>query len=259
MLSDHDIQDYIDGRLGRQARAMVAAQLLARPALAVEVDTLRRQNEILKAVGQEILDEPIPERLRNVLRQRSLDANAAERRRISPVAIAATILLMCFASGLGWLANDLLRPQPNVQEEIAADVANAFSLYGTQGYPVDFPPDRTADLVSWISRALARQVAPPDLAAFGYSYHGGRLIPAEGVSIGVFQFSGGEHGRLVVFFWPSKAPPGPQGLRLQDKLAARFWHDAGLSFAVVSDARSPTFDETANAVFSFYRQNLDSG
>ena len=140
MLADDDIQDYIDGRLDRRAHARVAAQLLARPDLASGVDTLRRQNEILKAVGQEILDEPIPERLRDVLRQRAAHVNRPERRPIRLAAIAATILLMCFASGLGWLANDHLRPQPNVQDEIAADVADAFALYGTQGYPVDFPP-----------------------------------------------------------------------------------------------------------------------
>ena len=259
MLSDEAIQDYIDGRLDRLAHARVAARLLARPDLAAAVDKLRRQNEVLKGLGQEILDEPIPERLREILRQPAAPASRTERRVTPLVRIAATILLMCFAGGLGWLANELLRPRPDVQDQIAADVADAFAFYGTQGYPVDFPPDRTADLVSWISRSLARQVAPPDLAAFGYSYHGGRLIPAEGVSIGVFQFSGGAHGRLVVFFWPAKAPPPPQALPLQDKLAARFWHDAGLSFAVVSDARSPAFDETANAVFRFYRQNLDSG
>jgi anti-sigma factor RsiW len=262
MLSDDDIQDYIDGRLDSEAHAAVALQLLARRDLAAKVDTLRRQNEVLKVVGQEILDEPIPERLRSAVRQAAAaHADAAGGRRPAPrLALAAAIALACVAGGLGWIANELLRPRPDVQELIVADVADAFALYGRQGYPVDFPPERTADFASWIDRSLERQVPRPDLAPFGYDYHGGRLIPAEGVSIGVFQFAGAENDRLVVFFWPAQAAPAQvEELSRRTGMAARFWHDGGLSFAVISNARNPVFEETANAVFSFFKTNLDSG
>jgi anti-sigma factor RsiW len=261
MLSDDDIQNYIDGRLDPEAHAAVALQLLARRDLAAKVDTLRRQNEALKVIGQEILAEPIPERLRTAVREAAAahsDA-AGERRPVALLAIAAAIALAWVAGGLGWFANELLRPRPDIQELIVADVADAFAFYGTQGYPVDFPPDRTADLASWIDRSLERQVPRPDLAPFGYDYHGGRLIPAEGVSIGVFQFAGAQNGRLVVFFWPAQAPPDrAEELSRQTGMAARFWHDGGLSFAVISDTRNPVFEETANAVFSFFKTNLNS-
>ena len=67
ILADQKIQDYIDGRLDERDRAAVAAYLLAHPSAAVRVETLRRQNEALRGIGQEILDEPVPTRLREVL------------------------------------------------------------------------------------------------------------------------------------------------------------------------------------------------
>jgi anti-sigma factor RsiW len=67
--SDEQIQDYVDGRLGGRDLAAIAAYLLAHPGLAAEVETLRRQNEALKRIGEEILDEPVPERLRDVIRR----------------------------------------------------------------------------------------------------------------------------------------------------------------------------------------------
>ena len=243
MLSDDDIQDYIDGRLDPEGHAAVALQLLARRDLAAKVDTLRRHNEALKVIGQEILDEPIPERLRDVIRQaEAAHSGSASARRRSPLfAVAAAIVLIWVAGGFGWFANELLRPRPDVQELIAADVADAFAFYGSEGYPVDFPPERTADFASWIDRSLERQVPRPDLAEFGYDYYGGRVIPAEG------------------FFWPAQAAPeAAEELSRRTGMAARFWHDAGLSFAVISDARNPVFEETANAVVSFFKTNLDS-
>ena len=68
--SDEQIQDYIDGRLGVRELLAMTAYLFAHPKVASEIEALRRHNEALKRIGQEILDEPIPERLRNVLRRR---------------------------------------------------------------------------------------------------------------------------------------------------------------------------------------------
>src|SRR5690554_4344952 len=69
VFTDRQLQDYIDGRLSERDRASVAAYLLAHPDVAAEVETVRRQSEALRALGQEILDEPVPERLREVLRR----------------------------------------------------------------------------------------------------------------------------------------------------------------------------------------------
>ncbi len=67
--TEEQIQAYIDDLLSGRDRAMVAAYLLDHPEIGLEVATLRRQNEALRQIGEEVLDEPIPERLRAVVRQ----------------------------------------------------------------------------------------------------------------------------------------------------------------------------------------------
>jgi anti-sigma factor RsiW len=92
--SEEQIQDYVDGRLGGRDLAAMAAYLLTHPRLASEIETLRRQNEALKRVAEEVLDEPVPERLRDVIRQIARrQANGVKPCR-SQLAVLAGILLI---------------------------------------------------------------------------------------------------------------------------------------------------------------------
>jgi anti-sigma factor RsiW len=91
VFTDEQIQDYIDGRLNQRDRAAVAAYLLAHPRVAAEVEAVRRQSEALSALGQEILDAPVPEHLRQLLRERPASPRAglrSEPRPASPRPIA---------------------------------------------------------------------------------------------------------------------------------------------------------------------------
>jgi anti-sigma factor RsiW len=67
VLATDRLHAYIDGRLSDRDRAAVAAYLVAHPGIAAEVEALRRQSEILRGIGQSILDEPVPQRLRAML------------------------------------------------------------------------------------------------------------------------------------------------------------------------------------------------
>jgi anti-sigma factor RsiW len=150
ILADYRIQDYIDGRLDERDQALVATYLLAHPDVASKVETLRRQNEALKGIGQEILDEPVPARLRDVLRQRN-ELRFVGRRRLrssSFLEAVAAILLFCVGGALGWFMHDRLVPRPGPEDLIASNAADVYTFYGGEhAYPVDFPPDRTAELL----------------------------------------------------------------------------------------------------------------
>lgn len=264
--ADEQIEDYISGRLSERERAQVATYLLGHPEVAAEIDVLRRQTEALRAIGQEILHEPVPERLLEVVRQRpeakpAVKADGGKKlRSYAFLEAAAAVLLICVGAALGWFANDNLRPRPGMQDLITAELSDAYAFYGAKDYPVDFPPDRTSDFVSWIDRSFERELQPPDLEEFGYDYRGGRLLPGSGVKIGLFQFAGAQSGRLAVFFWRADEQPSEViGLSRGENVSVRFWRGGGLSFAVVSDASRTEFEPAAEAVFTFFRNRLTSG
>jgi anti-sigma factor RsiW len=255
-LADRMIQDYVDGRLDERDQAMVAAYLLVHPEVASEVEIQRRQNEALKGIGREILDEPVPEHLRNVLREPAVVNLASERRRRSSgfLEAAAAIVLFCRGGALGWFMHDKLTPSIGLENLIAANAADVYAFYGgEQDYPLDFPPDRTAELVSWINQSFQREIPPPDLASLSYEYRGGRLLPISGASSGFYQFESPGGSRLAVFFWPADQPPTQLSrMGRQENISARYWLGDGFSFAVMSDQDNPDLESAAKAVFSFY-------
>ncbi|HEX3210758.1 MAG TPA: hypothetical protein VHQ91_15320 [Geminicoccaceae bacterium] len=85
--SDEQIQAFVDGQLDGRDLAAVTAYLLDHPEVACEVETLRRQNDALKQIGHEVLNEPIPERLRVVLGRPGRSGETAD-----------------FRAGTGWVA-----------------------------------------------------------------------------------------------------------------------------------------------------------
>jgi hypothetical protein len=64
----------IERRWRRRGQAAAAPYTLAGPDADAEIEAMLRESEILKDIGREILDEPVPERLRDLLRQ-SLSRN----------------------------------------------------------------------------------------------------------------------------------------------------------------------------------------
>jgi anti-sigma factor RsiW len=262
--ADQQIQDYLDGRLSERDRAAVAAYLFAHPRVAAEVEAVRRQSDALQALGQEILDAPVPEHLRRILRQRPTRPRPEPRfgrpATGQPVrwlpdflAMTAALLLFCAGGALGWFAHGVVRPGPDPKEDaVLADINRAYAFYGSRDYPVPFPAERAEEFVTWIGRSFAREVRPPNLNEFGYRYRGGRVLPSAGGNVGIFQFERQDNAELAVFFWTTGAPP-----RLDlENLGARLWNIDGISFAVVSEKANRDLDTAADTIFAFYSKSF---
>ena len=262
ILGEDRIQDYIDGRLGDRDRASVAAYLLANPEVGVEVERLRRQNEALKAIGQEILDEPVPERLRAALHPpegvtpMTSVQMAPPPRRTHFLEAAAAILLFVVGVAAGWQGNEVLRPSLNDDELAIAGVARAFADFDADSrFPVEFPPDRHLELASWINKSFQEDIVAPSLTSLDYEYIGGRLLPGIRGKIGSFLFEDPARKRIAVFFWPREAPPKKViELSRQDHVETRFWFGDGFGFAVVGSS-DVGIDRVAEAVFQHYEQD----
>ena len=64
-----DLQDYLDGRLSASRLVEVEAFLARNPQSAAEVESLRSQSMVLRRLGSDILDEPIPDQLLDLVRR----------------------------------------------------------------------------------------------------------------------------------------------------------------------------------------------
>ena len=68
-VNDDEIQEYIDGRLSPARRKEIEAYLAMRPERGAEVQSLLRQQEALRRLGEDILNEPVPNRFQEILRR----------------------------------------------------------------------------------------------------------------------------------------------------------------------------------------------
>ena len=105
-LSDDDIEAYIDGLLEPRRNAEIEGLLASDPQKAEIVRAMRRQNEALRLLGDDVLDEPIPDRLRAVVDE--LKESQGVSRKIGSfmlaqpprrLALLAAMVLGCLGSG----------------------------------------------------------------------------------------------------------------------------------------------------------------
>lgn len=98
------VQQYLLGELAQDHVVAFETALREDPHLAAQVQALQRQNELLRELRSDILDEPVPEPLMAVLRGSrcaaskqqfsALRARPAESRRIARLRAAASGLLI---------------------------------------------------------------------------------------------------------------------------------------------------------------------
>jgi anti-sigma factor RsiW len=77
-ITEDDLHAYIDGTLDRPRRLAVALYLIAHPAEAARVEVFRAQKEAVNILFGSIIDEPLPQRLKQALR---LSSGSPLRRR----------------------------------------------------------------------------------------------------------------------------------------------------------------------------------
>ena len=258
--SDDELQEFLDNRLDDQRRAEIAAYLQANPQKAAELDALRLQDEALRGLGADILNEPVPQRLTAAVRGAGEPSiphppRAVYRHRYRFVEVAAALFIFVLGGGVGWLGHGLLQRGPDELELVLADTTFAFSvLLQERDQALEYRADQEAELQAIVERIYRRAITRPDLSARGYSYVGAKVLPGARRQVCYLLFENGNGSRISVAFWPSTlaATPKPKRDRVGDFLVDQ-WQDDGVGFALLRREADRIPDDLANDVIRFYR------
>jgi anti-sigma factor RsiW len=239
-VTEQDLHAYVDGRLDAARRAQVEAYLAANPAAADKVAAYRRQSEMLHALYDPALDEPVPARLRKPQ--------------------PATMPALRYAAMVAWLAigivgGYLLRgpalvssaPMALAQQAVAAHVVYAPEV----AHPVEVDAKQEAHLVKWLSKRLEGEVRPPHLAELGYELVGGRLLPGGDGPAAQFMYQDARGQRLTLYV-RRDAKDGETAFRYakQGTVSVFYWVDGPFGYALSGEQGKNELLQIAHAVYA---------
>lgn len=267
-ITEEDLQDYLDDRLKDRRRADVAAYLAKNPSKAAEIEALRLQDDALRGLGAEILEEPVPQRLTAVLRsagapsqqmpphQMPHPAVHGQGHSFRLVEIAAALFIFVLGGAVGWGGHSQLQRGPSDVDVVLADASFAFATFASDEKElVDFGPDQDEELASFSQRVFSRSIGRPDLSDLGLNYRGARILPNARRLIGYFLFQNDSGVRVSITIWPSTLPPNRNVIASRmDDVQARFWLEENLGFAVMGQGDDSFLDKVTEEVFAYYQK-----
>jgi anti-sigma factor RsiW len=247
-VTEADLQAYADGKLPEERRAAVAVWLAAHPEDAERIETYQRLADELRASYDEVLAEPVPERLRR----------AVQRSRTRVFARVAGWVVLGIALGIiaGWQLH-ATRTAPAPSAEGAAGMARraavAHATYSPEvRHPVEVGADQEAHLTAWLSKRLGTQLRPPKLEAVGYSLVGGRLLPGENGPVAHFMYQCNRGTRVTLYVRSDMAANRSTAFRYsrEGNVDVFYWVDSKLGYAVSSgDISKENLLGVANAAY----------
>jgi anti-sigma factor RsiW len=239
-ISDNELHLYVDGGLDAEGRREVEAHLAQAPEDAGRVAAYREQNAALHAAFDPVLDEPVPDRLRQV--------RAA--RRGGRFAVAAGWLAV--GAVLGWFANAFLTERPTALMSLSRQAALAHAVYSPEvRHPVEVGAAEQEHLVNWLSKRVGAKLRAPVLTAEGYELVGGRLLPGESGAVAQFMYQDGKGKRLTLYVSRLASKPGDTAFRFsqEDKVSVFYWIDGALGYALSGELPKNELLKVATAVY----------
>lgn len=239
-----DLNAWVDGRLDDARAREIEAWLEANPAEGERWRDYRVHREVLQAVYDPVLSEPVPTRLRPA-------SIRAGRRRDWPAQAAAAVLLLAVGAAAGWLGHEALTPDSAVVASLARDAVVAHRVYIPEvRHPVEVAADQEAHLVTWLSKRIGQPVKAPQLAEAGFQLVGGRLLPSADGPAAQFMYQDASGGRLTLYVRLSGTRQDTAFRFMEEGGASAFyWTDAGLGYALIGNMSRERLWAVANAVY----------
>jgi anti-sigma factor RsiW len=265
--SEDHLVAYLDGELETTQRQKVETWLDTDPAARHRLAALTQSARLVRLAFDEVLREPIPDRLIAAVRARTdsppaqaeilpirprLAAPSAARRWWLGVPVAASLfgLLVGGATvyfGFDKIASEQIAGKQQLLETAATNnawldnAAGYFKLFvsASDNPPVDIPATGDPrEALQKISQNLPHEVRLPDLKPWGLNFRGARLVVEEGRPAAelVYTTENKAIGPLILIIGSSKQSDIPPTLDHRQDVNLLYWRHQGRAYALVGQA-----------------------
>lgn len=271
---DARLSAWLDGELDADGRAQVDAWLHDHPEDAAQVRLWAADRDALRARFDPVLDEPVPEALRQTVQQAGRPA-VAPRAGWRQVAMAAGLLITGAMAGgllgaqvagspdghalagLAWSWVDAERVRPGGWTHRAAvahavyapEVRHPVEVNVAQGTATE-QRAQEQHLSRWLGKRLDMPVPLFDLRALGFELVGGRLLPDAHGPSAQLMYQNGAGQRVTVYLRKPEAGAGTAFRFQRDgELGLFYWVEDGFGCALVGKLPRAQLLALAEAVY----------
>lgn len=251
MITEADLNAYVDGEIDPAKRAAVEAYLAENPAESERIAAWRDQTATLRALYGHVADEAVPSRLS----PHRLGIERRHRMMRSVTAIAAALVLVVLGGVSGWVGRGFVAPDA-FQTTLVSEAEAAHALYTPEVlHPVEVNGEDGVHLTKWLSKRLDRSLAIPNLSSEGFSLVGGRLLPAAGSAAALLMYENHDGARVTLYVVPKSGEESAMRFSSTGALTAVSWQVETLGCVLVGSLPRDTLMKLAKASYG----SLDTG
>lgn len=271
---DDRLVAYLDGEVAASERDEIERWLDGDPRARATLAALAQSTKLLRDAFDEVLGEPLPERLIAAARGETaptgietgprrvtvapprLARSAPRRWRQWRVAlpIAASLFGFLAGGGAGYFGLGKLvplgasggAPPPALEAAVANNLwldnaAGYFKLFVSAGDNASVDVPATGDpreALQKISQSLTQQVRLPDLKPWGLNFHGARLVVVDGRPAAqlVYTTDNKAIGPMTLIIGSSKQPDTPPTFDHRQDVNMLYWRHQGRAYVLVGQA-----------------------
>lgn len=263
LITEADLHGHVDAQAPSSRRTEIEAHLAAHPEDAARTQAYQAQKRALQELFHPVLDEPLPEALRQ-LAARPATATAAQDQpvlsRWSLQRIAASVVLTLASGATGWLAHGQYQPAERLAQitPLARQAAVAHVVYSPDvRRPVEISAEHEDQLVTWLSKRLGAPVRAPKLGPQGFELVGGRLLPGNSGPVAQFMYQDASGQRLTLYVSTEIAANHDTAFRFsrEGQVNVFYWIDGKYGYALSAGIDKGALARVASAVYDQLDRN----
>jgi anti-sigma factor RsiW len=244
IINESELHAHADGQFEPNRRAEIENWLESHPADAEKVAEYQRQNDVLHALFDPVLTEPVPARLRQPERKSWFT--------LPLMRYAAVMAWVALGVTLGWFMHGSQETRPSTDMAFVRQAAIAHAVYTPEvRHPVEVGADQEDHLVAWLSKRLDTQLKVPHLGETGYQLVGGSLLPGSNGPAAQFMYQDSRGQRLTLYVRSNASKNKETAFRYAraNNISVFYWMDGAFGYALSGDIEKPDLLRVAQVVY----------